>query len=545
MPPLKHLWTTCSVLLMAALLAACAAPAAAPTATPVPPTATPVPPTATPGPLDVARAYETAWNTFDAAAVTALFAEPFNTDYGFPMTDKTAWSEGWPYGMARGMGMRIAMHDCEVSGDTVTCKVASQSPCFTMDVIEALTVQDGKITKLEHRGIPAEDARWEEYSTAVEKWAEEQGLDEWPAYQAEVAKRTYGYDWGAGFVSLCQKYEAAMQAQANDPIAVVQAWHDAINNGDLDGVLALMTEDATIKGWRPPVRGVLNWLIDIKTHFGVQDCQQDGEQLACDVIMTDDGCITASGNTHGLPLHHVFAMQDGKIHDVSYGDVATTEDWDRYGKWLEGEDAWAKAFRAEEWAISDRAVNSDAGEIAIKLCQEYADFLEKQVPVITASAQALVDAINGGDVDAAVALLIEDAKVTFAKDQAAGKDQLSSLFNWLAGKETQVQIKDCVWQGDKLVCTMSVVDGCMAASGAPEGLPDGMITFLPQEEGALRNVVGVLSVTERKPYEAWLEAEAAWASANRADEFAQAEGYSREAGAMAVKLCREYAETLK
>lgn len=376
----KHLWTMCSVLLMAALLAACAAPAAAPTATPVPPTATPVPPTATPGPLDVARAYETAWNTFDAAAVTALFAEPFNTDYGFPMTDKTAWSEGWPYGMARGMGMRIAMHDCEVSGDTVTCKVASQSPCFTMDVIEALTVQDGKITKLEHRGIPAEDARWEEYSTAVEKWAEEQGLDEWPAYQAEVAKGTYGYDWGAGFVSLCQKY---------------------------------------------------------------------------------------------------------------------------------------------------------------------ADFLEKQVPVITASAQALVDALNGGDVDAAVAYFTDDAKVTFAKDQVAGKDQLSSLFNWLAGKETQVQITDCVWQGDKLVCTMSVVDGCMAASGAPEGLPDGMITFLPQEEGALRNVVGVLSVTERKPYETWLEAEAAWASANRADEFAQAQGYSREAGAMAVKLCREYAETLK
>jgi hypothetical protein len=39
----------------------------------------------------------------------------------------------------------------------------------------------------------------------------------------------------------------------------------------------------------------------------------------------------------------------------------------------------------------------------------------------------------------------------------------------------------------------------------------------------------------------WLEAETAWASANRAGELGQAEGYSQEAGAMVVKLCREYA----
>ncbi|MGB4975265.1 MAG: hypothetical protein WBR35_00830, partial [Anaerolineae bacterium] len=38
------------ILVLAALLAACAGPAAVPTATPVPPTATPVPPTATPIP---------------------------------------------------------------------------------------------------------------------------------------------------------------------------------------------------------------------------------------------------------------------------------------------------------------------------------------------------------------------------------------------------------------------------------------------------------------------------------------------------------------
>ncbi len=48
-----------------------------------------------------------------------------------------------------------------------------------------------------------------------------------------------------------------------------------------------------------------------------------------------------------------------------------------------------------------------------------------------------------------------------------------------------------------------------------------------------------------RAYEEWIEAERAWASVNRADELAQAEGYSKPAGAMVVKLCQEYAETLK
>jgi len=42
-----------------------------------------------------------------------------------------------------------------------------------------------------------------------------------------------------------------------------------------------------------------------------------------------------------------------------------------------------------------------------------------------------------------------------------------------------------------------------------------------------------------------LEAETAWAAEAHADELAQAEGYSRAAGEMAVQLCQEYAETLK
>ena len=42
-----------------------------------------------------------------------------------------------------------------------------------------------------------------------------------------------------------------------------------------------------------------------------------------------------------------------------------------------------------------------------------------------------------------------------------------------------------------------------------------------------------------------LAAETAWAAEAHADELAQAEGYSRAAGEMAVQLCQEYAESLK
>jgi ketosteroid isomerase-like protein len=492
--------------------------------------------------MDVARAYESAWNTFDAAAVTALFAEPFNTDYGFPMTDKKAWSEGWPYGMARGMGMRIALHDCEINGDTVTCKVASQSPCFAMDVIEALTVQDGKITKLEHRGIPAEDARWEAYSTAVEKWAEQQGIDEWQAYSDEVAKGTYGYDWGAAFVSLCQQYEAAGQAQ--DPAATIQSWLDGLNKRDLDATLALMTPDAKMTGvFTQPTRNVLKWWIDLNLNYSAPECQPNGDKLTCDFTMTDDGCIAASGNTHGLPLQYTFTMQDGKIQRVLVETVGN-DDWNSYGKWLAGEDAWERIYRTEERANIDYAGYSKGGDVALKLCQDYADFLEKQVPVITGSAQDLVNAINDGDADAALALLTDDAEFRVWTDEAAGAEQLRPLFDWLAGKGTQYQIADCAWEDIDLLCSMSVVDGCTTAYGATDGLP-GNVRFYPLEDGTLRQVSGALTIGPRKEFQTWLEAEAAWASANRADELAQAEGYSNAAGEMAVQLCQEYAETLK
>ena len=92
-----------------------------------------------------------------------------------------------------------------------------------MDMIETLTVKDGKITQLLHRSTDEEDAKWEVYSDHLTKWAESQDLEEARAWLSEDAKGVYGYDWGVALEALCKKYEAA-KGQAQDLLKWCKAW---------------------------------------------------------------------------------------------------------------------------------------------------------------------------------------------------------------------------------------------------------------------------------------------------------------------------------
>lgn len=327
-------------------------------------------------------AYESAWNAFDANAIGALFAEPFNATYdGFIMNDLAAWSKEWPYGMARGSHMRIKLRDCQVSGDSVTCTVGSISDCFQMDVIETLTVKDGKITQLQHRTPPEEGAKSGAYFDGLIKWAESQDIPEARAYLSERAKGVDGYDWGVAFEAACKKYAAAMQAQAQDPVSLVQAWLEAINNGDLDTAMALMTPDAVIPGTgapNRPARNVVDWWIDMESHFNAPDCQQADDRLTCDFVMIDNGCVVASGYTVSDSLRYTFDIQDDKIHRLDKVSIVPVgDDVSRYYKWLEEEMAWANTYHAEELAEIDwDSYSTGGGDIVVKLCREYAETLK-------------------------------------------------------------------------------------------------------------------------------------------------------------------------
>ena len=337
----------------------------------------------------------------------------------------------------------------------------------------------------------------------------------------------------------------------SDPVAVVQAWVEALNSGDVDAALDLFTDDGKYLAFytaygKDQMRWVFNWLAGLDTKYEIVECVPNENRVSCTMRVVD-GCIAAFGATDGFFAKMNFAaQQNSKITEVS-GGLEDARANDYFGEFQSIATSWMRANYPEALikvdAIQDENPR-EAGALQIKLCRDYETAVKTQEPATAAAAQGLVDSINAGDADAALALLTDDAKFRVWNDEAVGADQVRSMFDWLAGKETQYQITDCEWRGIGSQCAVSVVDGCIIASGVPDGVQSKM-TFYSQEDGTLRNVVGVLSPAGRKAYETWLEAENVWASANRADELAQAEGYSKEAGAMAIKLCQEYAAAPK
>lgn len=338
----------------------------------------------------------------------------------------------------------------------------------------------------------------------------------------------------------------APPAAESDPVAVVRAWGDAIYSGDVDAALSYFTDDGNyLLGYtayeKQNMRWVFDWLAGLETKWEFLDCQPDADSIACSMTVLD-GCMAASGS-EGLPVKAKFTFQDGRIKSAT--GSATGPEWDAYWDFVSIVQSWERAFRPEEMAKIVEGTQ-EGGAIAIKLCREYETTVKTQEPTTAAAAQDLVDAINSGDTNAALALFVDADTVSFKvlSDEAKGAEEMLAMFDWLASKETQFQITDCEWQGIGTQCAAFLVDGCIAASGAPDGV-NGKMTFYSQEDGALRRVNVVMESAERKAYDDWLEAEAAWAGANRAGELAQAEGYSKAAGEMAVKLCREYATAQK
>lgn len=327
-----------------------------------------------------------------------------------------------------------------------------------------------------------------------------------------------------------------------DPIAVVQAWADAIYSGDADAALSYFTDDGnyllgyTVYG-KANLRWVFDWLAGLETQWKILDCQPQGGSLACDLKVLD-GCMAASGS-EGLPVKAVFTFGDGKIKEVTGSGEGP--EWDAYWAWTGSVGAWEGVSRPEESAKVVEGTK-DGAAVRIGICRDYQTAMKTQPAATEVAAGDLVDAISKGDMDAALAVLADDPIFRLGDDKAAGAEEVRAMLDWMAGKGAQLRIAGCEWVGNGIECVLSVSDGCTEAYGAAGGLP-GKMTFYSLEDGTVRQVSGFVNVTERKAYGEWLEAEAAWASASRAAELAQAEGYSKAAGEMTVKLCREYAAT--
>ena len=158
--------------------------------------------------------------------------------------------------------------------------------------------------------------------------------------------------------------------------------------------------------------------------------------------------------------------------------------------------------------------------------------------------KAWVDAINSGDVDAALALFTDDVQYNFFF-QAIGKEQLRSVFDWLVGINVKDAIRDCQQpQSDRVECTFTVVDDCMAAFGGTDGLA-AKATYIFGDDGKIRQVGGMGEGAGWDSYQNWILSATNWMQINRSEEYDKADYDRGRDGALQIKLCKEYAASLK
>ncbi len=90
----------------------------------------------------------------------------------------------------------------------------------------------------------------------------------------------------------------APPAAESDPVAVVQAWVDAIYSGDVDAALSYFTDDGKYlmdytANDKDECAWVFNWLAGLETKMRILDCQPQDDKIACSLAVLD-GCIAAS-----------------------------------------------------------------------------------------------------------------------------------------------------------------------------------------------------------------------------------------------------------
>jgi ketosteroid isomerase-like protein len=205
---------------------------------------------------------------------------------------------------------------------------------------------------------------------------------------------------------------AAPPAPAMDLVAPVKAYVAALNAGDVDGVLALVTDDVS---WfelggdhasgKEQLRTLLDWWVTLEAKHQITDCQPQADRVACR-LSSVEACTAAFGATEGWPLKLVLVYgPDGKIQQVF-----STKDgpqWNDLPKWWVGRNAWASANRPAELAKSTERTK-EGGLIDARLCKDYAASLAidgkiqdamSAAPMAIAKDATVVDwpAPGGGD----------------------------------------------------------------------------------------------------------------------------------------------------
>ena len=120
----------------------------------------------------------------------------------------------------------------------------------------------------------------------------------------------------------------AVFAQETDPISVVNAWHDGLNEYDIDTALSYLAEGAVVTivppldggsgvySGKEEIRGLYEGFVAANFSCALSDCQVDGETVTCIDTYTDDG-LKAMG-VDFIEGEWVAAVREGKIQSYTY-----------------------------------------------------------------------------------------------------------------------------------------------------------------------------------------------------------------------------------
>ena len=119
-----------------------------------------------------------------------------------------------------------------------------------------------------------------------------------------------------------------LYAQETDPMSVVNAWHDALNEYDIDAALSYFADGAVVT-IVPPIAGgsgVYSGKEDIRSLYegfvaanfscALSNCQVEGETVTCIDTYTDDGL--KSMGVDFIDGEWVATVRDGKIQSYTY-----------------------------------------------------------------------------------------------------------------------------------------------------------------------------------------------------------------------------------
>jgi hypothetical protein len=327
---MKGQWAKLLVVTVAFLLiaGACAAPPP-PMPTPAPPTATPVPPT--PTPLDIVQKYQDAVARHDVDAAMALFTDDGTYIWGdyFTSSDKTLIRNWLEYAAA--LNMQTTVNACKLTDPTVSCDWRYVEECgrigatgnFGVDATVVFTVKEGKISRIVV--APNPDPEYYKWTQAFLKWLEDTNPAEARSFTQALDTLKFGREFGERLSELCKEHAESLKATpvaAADPLNVVNALEDALNQYDVEAYVALFADqfDANVLGDQVTNKADLRyWPIDYgqglgsKTRFS--DCKVKENTITC------KGTIQNDCTTNELPI--VVTLKDGNSRFVHfYGGFA-------------------------------------------------------------------------------------------------------------------------------------------------------------------------------------------------------------------------------